>query len=116
MSLVSGIVLIFFHYFVHNIVNCRLENYLYIISNKKMRFVYIVRCNDNSLYTGITNNLEKRISDHNISKIWARYTKSRRPVKLIWHKKAMDRNIASKLELQIKKMWKQKKEEMIVLG
>jgi putative endonuclease len=86
------------------------------MSNKKMRFVYIVRCNDDSLYTGITNNLEKRISDHNISKVWARYTKSRRPVRLIWSKKVIDRNTASKLELKIKKMWKQKKEDFISFG
>jgi putative endonuclease len=86
------------------------------MSNKKMRFVYIVRCNDDSLYTGITNNLEKRILDHNISKVWARYTKSRRPVRLIWSKKVIDRNTASKLELKIKKMWKQKKEDFISFG
>lgn len=78
-----------------------------------MRFVYIVRCNDNSLYTGIAKDLDKRISDHNNSKIWAKYTKSRRPVMLMWFKKVADRNEASKLELRIKKMPKQKKEEMI---
>jgi len=81
-----------------------------------MRFVYIVRCNDNSLYTGIAKDLDKRISDHNNSKTGAKYTKSRRPVMLMWFKKVADRNEASKLELQIKKMWKQKKEEMITLG
>lgn len=80
-----------------------------------MRFVYIVRCNDDSLYTGITNNLEKRISDHNISKVWAKYTKSRRPVILVWSKKVSDRNIASKLEFKIKSLWKQKKENLINL-
>lgn len=79
-----------------------------------MRFVYIVRCNDDSLYTGIAKDLDKRISDHNVSKIWAKYTKSRRPVKLVWFKKVIDRNEASKLELKIKKMWKEKKEEMIL--
>lgn len=81
-----------------------------------MRFVYIVRCNDNSLYTGIAKDLTKRISDHNNSKTGAKYTKSRRPVDLIWSKKVADRNEASKLELQIKKLWKQQKEEMIALG
>ncbi|MFZ2150786.1 MAG: GIY-YIG nuclease family protein [Candidatus Absconditicoccaceae bacterium] len=81
-----------------------------------MRFVYIVRCNDNSLYTGIAKDLTKRISDHNNSKTGAKYTKSRRPVDLIWSKKVADRNEASKLELQIKKLGKQQKEEMIALG
>jgi len=81
-----------------------------------MRFVYMVRCNDDSLYTGITNDLEKRIFDHNNSKIWAKYTKSRRPVVLVWSTKVIDRNTASKLELKIKKKWKQKKEEIVVSG
>ncbi|MCF7834714.1 GIY-YIG nuclease family protein [Candidatus Gracilibacteria bacterium] len=80
-----------------------------------MRFVYILRCKDNSLYTGITNNLEKRIFDHNNSKIGAKYTKSRRPVKLVWKKKVSDKNTASKLEYKIKRMGKQKKEELIFL-
>lgn len=79
-----------------------------------MRFVYIVRCSDNSLYTGITKDLDKRIYDHNYSKIWAKYTKGRRPVKLVWSQKVKDRNQASRLELEIKKFWKEKK-EMIVL-
>ncbi len=78
-----------------------------------MRFVYIVRCNDASLYTGIAKDLDKRIFDHNNSKTGAKYTKSRRPVILIWSQKVADRNEASKLELKIKKMPKQKKEEMI---
>lgn len=81
-----------------------------------MRCVYIVRCNDGTLYTGIAKDLAKRISDHNTSKTWAKYTKSRRPVVLMWFKKVIDRNTASRLELQIKKMWKQKKEEMIIGG
>lgn len=82
----------------------------------KMRFVYIVRCIDNSLYTGITNDLDKRMFDHNNSKTWAKYTKSRRPVVLVWNTKVIDRNTASKLELKIKKMGKQKKEEIVAMG
>jgi len=80
---------------------------------KKARFVYIVRCNDKSFYTGITNNLDKRIYDHNNSKIWAKYTKGRRPVALVWSKKVVDRNTASKLELKIKAMWREKKQELV---
>jgi len=75
--------------------------------------VYIVRCNDNSLYTGIAKDLAKRISDHNISKTWAKYTKSRRPVILVWSKKVSNRKEASQLELKIKKLWREKKEEII---
>ena len=78
-----------------------------------MRYVYIVKCSDDTLYTGITNNLEKRIFDHNNSKVWAKYTKSRRPVTLLRHQEAEDRNAASKLEYQIKRYPKDKKEWLI---
>ncbi len=78
-----------------------------------MRYTYIVRCADNTLYTGITNNLEKRIFDHNNSKIWAKYTKSRRPVKLVRNKESKNKALAMKLEYKIKNITKHKKEEMI---
>lgn len=80
-----------------------------------MWYVYILECSDNSLYTGITKDLDKRIYDHNHSKIGAKYTKGRRPVKLVWNQKVKDRNQASRLELEIKKFWKEKKEELISL-
>ncbi|AHB41109.1 Endo/excinuclease amino terminal protein [candidate division SR1 bacterium RAAC1_SR1_1] len=79
-----------------------------------MRFVYIVRCIDGSLYTGISTDVEQRVNNHNTAKTGAKYTKSRRPVTLIRHKKVRNRNEASKLELQIKKMPKQKKEELVL--
>lgn len=75
----------------------------------------MVRCNDDTLYTGISNDVNKRISDHNTSKIWAKYTKSRRPVVLVWYKKVKNRNDAAKLEYKIKRIWKEKKEELISL-
>ena len=49
-----------------------------------MNYTYIVRCRDGTLYTGWTNNLEKRMEAHNSGK-GARYTKSRRPVKLVYY-------------------------------
>ena len=78
-----------------------------------MRYVYMVRCSDDTLYTGIAKDIEKRSSDHNTSKVGAKYTKSRRPVALVWHKKFPDRNAASKEEYRIKRIGKEKKEEMI---
>ena len=78
-----------------------------------MRFVYMVRCNDGSLYTGITTDVEKRISDHNSSKLWAKYTKARRPVVLVWTKKVKDKSAAAKLEYRIKEMEKNEKEDLI---
>ncbi len=78
-----------------------------------MRFVYIVRCKDNSLYTGITKDLEKRIDEHNNSPLWAKYTRNKRPISLIWSKEVSDRSQASKSERLIKKMTKTQKEELI---
>lgn len=78
-----------------------------------MWYVYMVRCNDNTLYTGITNDLEKRIIDHNTSKAWAKYTKGRRPVKLVRSKKVKDKSMAAKREYAIKQMKKSEKELLV---
>lgn len=74
----------------------------------KTWFVYILRCSDNSLYTGITNNIEKRYTAHNQGKA-AKYTRSRTPVKLLATSSKMDRVSAMRLELKIKKQPKEKK-------
>jgi putative endonuclease len=66
--------------------------------------VYMVRCSDGTLYTGITNDLEKRIEAHNSGKDGARYTRSRRPVKLIYSEKAGSRSAAARLEYQLKRL------------
>lgn len=60
-------------------------------------------CSDNSIYTGITNNLEKRIKAHNDGK-GAKYTKARRPVKLLKFFNVENKSKALKLEIKIKKM------------
>lgn len=72
-------------------------------------FVYIVRCSkDDSLYTGITNNLEKRIAAHNNGK-GAKYTKSRRPVTLFKKIEVETKSEALKLEVKIKKLSREEK-------
>jgi len=72
-------------------------------------FVYIVRClKDDSLYTGITNNLEKRIADHNAGK-GAKYTKGRLPVQLFKKFELESKSEALKLEIKIKKLSREKK-------
>lgn len=76
--------------------------------NSKNWIVYILRCADKSLYTGITNNIEKRLAAHQQGKA-AKYTRSRRPVELLATSKTMDRVAAMRLELKIKKMPKEKK-------
>jgi len=73
--------------------------------------VYMVRCSDGTLYTGITNNLEKRIAAHNSGKDGARYTRSRRPVKLVYAEAAESRSAASRLEYQLKRLPPAKKNE-----
>lgn len=67
-------------------------------------YVYIVRCRDDSLYTGVARNLEQRIDEHNEGKRGARYTRSRRPVELVYHEVAADRSTAQQREYQIKQL------------
>lgn len=66
--------------------------------------VYIVRCRDGTYYTGIARNLAKRIGEHNSSKGGARYTRSRRPVELVYAEPASSRSAATKREYQVKRM------------
>jgi putative endonuclease len=70
----------------------------------KYWWTYIVQCNDGSLYTGITTNLERRVDEHNSSKKGAKYTKTRRPVKLVYAETHPDRSTSSKRESVIKKL------------
>lgn len=67
-------------------------------------YVYIVECRDGSYYTGITTDVERRISEHNHSPKGASYTRSRRPVTLHYHESANNRSEATQRELQIKKL------------
>lgn len=69
-----------------------------------MYFVYILECSDKTFYTGITTNLDRRIKEHNSSKLGAKYTKVRRPVKLVYSKEFINRSEASKEESRIKKL------------
>lgn len=80
-----------------------------------MYHVYILKCADKTLYTGITTNLKRRITEHNSNKLGAKYTSSRRPVKLVYSKKFKNRSIASKEEARIKKLKRIKKLELIKL-
>lgn len=68
-----------------------------------MYFVYILRCIDDSLYTGITTELSRRVEEHNFSDKGAKYTRTRRPVTLVYFEKHRDRSLASKREYEIKK-------------
>lgn len=67
-------------------------------------YVYIVRCRDGTLYTGITTDLEGRVASHNSKKGGAKYTRARRPVALVYAEPAGSRSEAAKREYHIKQM------------
>jgi len=75
-------------------------------------FVYILRCDDGSLYTGITNDLIRRCDQHNAGTA-SRYTRSRLPVVLVYQEEQGNRSVATKRELEIKALSRQEKEALI---
>lgn len=77
-----------------------------------MYYLYILECADKTLYTGITVNLQRRVREHNNSKLGAKYTRSRRPVKLLYSKKYRNRSLASKAESRIKALSRKEKLEV----
>lgn len=77
-----------------------------------MNYTYIVECADGSLYCGWTNDLEKRIMDHNAGK-GAKYTKTRLPVKLVYHETFDTKEEAMSREWHIKQLSRSKKEVLI---
>ena len=76
-------------------------------------YVYIVECADGSLYTGITTEVQRRILEHNYGSKSAKYTRSRRPVRLVYMKEVLNRSEASKEESRIKRLTRKKKLELI---
>ena len=66
-------------------------------------FMYVVRCNDDTLYTGITTDVERRIDEHNHSKKGAKYTASRRPVEIVFAKIFSGQSSAARAENRFKK-------------
>jgi putative endonuclease len=69
-----------------------------------MYYLYLLMCADGTLYTGIALDVEKRIEEHNTSPLGARYTRSRRPVKLIYSKEVGDQAEATREEYRIKQL------------
>lgn len=76
-------------------------------------YVYIVRCQDNTFYTGVAKDLEQRINEHNFSKLGAKYTRGRRPVTLVYAKRFKNRSVAQIEEARIKKLNRIQKLELI---
>ncbi len=76
-------------------------------------FVYILECSDKTYYTGIAKDVTKRLDEHNNSSKGAKYTKARRPVKLLHVESYEDRSSASKREYAIKKLSREQKSELL---
>lgn len=79
---------------------------------KSSYYVYILKCSDDSLYTGITTDLAQRIETHN-KKQGAKYTRGRTPVTLVYYEEGHDKSSALKREIQIKKLSRKQKEKLI---
>ena len=77
-----------------------------------MNYVYIIRCNDNTLYTGWTNNLEKRFAAHSNGK-GAKYTRGRGPLELVYYEEFKEKKDAMKREYFIKRLSRKEKDNLI---
>ncbi len=76
-------------------------------------YVYLVKCADNTLYTGVATDVQRRIEEHNTSDKGAKYTKARRPVELLYSQECEDRSAAQKEEWRIKKLTRSQKLQLI---
>lgn len=77
-------------------------------------FVYVLRCGDDTLYTGVTTDVKRRVKEHNQDdKLAASYTRGRRPVKLVYQEICSDRSQALKREIGIKRLKRDQKEALI---
>jgi predicted GIY-YIG superfamily endonuclease len=83
--------------------------------SKSRWLVYLLRCSDGSLYTGITNDLPKRLDAHAAGKA-SKYTRSRLPVKLVYSEPKRSKSAALKRELAIKKLRRAEKDRLVVSG
>lgn len=78
-----------------------------------MWHLYVLECADGTLYTGITKNVTRRLHEHNNTKKGAKYTRVRRPVKLVWEKHYNNRSEAQSAEYQFKKLLHKQKWQVI---
>ncbi len=80
-----------------------------------MNYTYLVKCADGTLYCGWTNHLDERVAAHNSGK-GAKYTKSRRPVELVYYEEFETKEEAMRREAQIKRMRRGEKMELVLRG
>ena len=78
--------------------------------------IYLVRCNDGSLYTGIATDVERRLKEHTDSNKGAKFLRGKSPLTLVFQRKLGDRSLATKVEIQVKKLPKQEKSNLTILA
>ncbi len=99
---------------INSEINSEIDSEINDGSTAKPWFVYILRCADDSLYTGVALNVNKRLDQHNgVNKKGAKYTQARRPVKLVYQEKSISRSDACKREYVIKSLNRSEKETLI---
>ena len=76
-------------------------------------FLYVLKCNDGTLYTGVTTDIDRRLDEHNASSKGAKYTRTRRPVELVYWMNYEDRSSAQKAEHKFKRLTRKQKEKII---
>ncbi len=81
--------------------------------NSKPWYLYVVKCSDNTLYTGVTTDLDRRLTEHNTSLKGAKYTRKRRPVVLVYSKHYADRSQAQQAEYRFKLLTRREKLKVI---
>lgn len=82
------------------------------MEHEKLKYTYMLKCRDGSLYTGWTTDLDKRVTCHNAGK-GEKYTRARRPVELVYFEQFKTKEEAMRRECEIKKLSRKKKEELI---
>ena len=75
--------------------------------------LYVLQCSDGTYYTGVTTDMERRLAEHNTSKRGAKYTKARRPVKVVYLSEYESRSSAQKAEYSFKQLTRKQKERII---
>jgi putative endonuclease len=78
-----------------------------------MWHLYILKCSDQTFYTGITTDVGRRVNEHNCLPVGAKYTRSRRPVELVYSRRYRSQQLAMKEELRIKRMAREDKFKLI---
>lgn len=77
-------------------------------------YIYLIRCSDETLYTGISTDVERRFTEHQTDGArGARYLRGRGPLRLVFHRSVGDRSVALRLEMKIKRLSRTRKEQLI---